>query len=58
MVAPVGVGIALDHFLGWSPWATVGGAIFGLVGGLAHLIALSNRRHDAGPSTKPQQDKT
>jgi len=45
MVAPLVLGLFLDHQLGWMPWGTVAGAVFGLVAGLAHLIALSNPRH-------------
>lgn len=44
MVAPAGLGVVLDHYLNWSPWGVIVGAIFGLIAGLGHLIALSNRR--------------
>jgi F0F1-type ATP synthase assembly protein I len=47
MVAPVAVGLALDHYLKWSPWATVAGAGLGLAGGLVHLVVLLNRFEDA-----------
>jgi F0F1-type ATP synthase assembly protein I len=43
MVAPIGLGLALDYWLGWSPWGAVIGAVLGFVGGLAHLIILVNR---------------
>jgi F0F1-type ATP synthase assembly protein I len=43
MVAPILLGLALDHYLGWSPWGVVVGAGLGLVGGLAHLIHLSGK---------------
>jgi F0F1-type ATP synthase assembly protein I len=56
MVAPVGVGIALDHYLGWTPWGTIGGAVLGLVGGVAHLIALTNRSDDPGSSQTPREE--
>ncbi len=52
MVIPIGIGAALDHYLKWGPWGVVGGAIFGLVGGLAHLVALVNRE-DPSNSSKP-----
>lgn len=55
MVVPIGIGLALDYYLGWGPWATVGGALFGLVGGLLHLITLVNRQE--ANSSKPQQDR-
>jgi F0F1-type ATP synthase assembly protein I len=44
MVAFIGIGLALDYYLSWSPWGVVGGAVFGLVAGLAHLVALTNRQ--------------
>lgn len=40
MAAPIGLGFFLDLRLGTVPWLTVAGAVVGLVGGLAHLIAL------------------
>jgi F0F1-type ATP synthase assembly protein I len=43
MVAPIVVGLLLDHYLGWTPWALVGGAVLGLAGGLVHLIHLTNQ---------------
>ena len=52
MVIPIGIGAALDHYLKWTPWGTVGGAVFGLVGGLSHLVALSNRENQSD-SSKP-----
>ncbi len=55
MAAPAGIGIALDYYLGWRPWGVVGGAVFGLIGGLAHLIALANQQQDSG-SSKPRRD--
>ena len=52
MVVPLGVGVALDYYLGWKPWATVAGVVLGFVGGLAHLILLVNR-HDAADRSNP-----
>ncbi len=46
MVFPLGVGLVLDHYLNWSPWATVVGAVVGFVGGLFHLVIMVSR-HDA-----------
>jgi hypothetical protein len=43
MVVPIVIGILLDNNLGWKPWGVVGGAVLGLVGGLAHLIHQANR---------------
>lgn len=47
MVAPIGIGLLLDYWLGWAPWGVVSGAVVGLVGGIAHLVALANRRDDS-----------
>lgn len=55
MAAPILVGLLLDYSFGWSPWGVVAGAVFGLIGGLAHLVALSKRQHPNG-SSKPQRD--
>jgi hypothetical protein len=52
MVAPIGLGVALDCWLGWTPWATVAGAVFGFVGGLVHLVSMMNKENRNGP-TKP-----
>jgi F0F1-type ATP synthase assembly protein I len=46
MVAPLGIGLGLDFYFGWLPWATVTGAVLGFVGGFIHMLALVNR-HDA-----------
>jgi F0F1-type ATP synthase assembly protein I len=43
MVAPIGLGVALDYYLGWTPWATITGVILGLAGGLLHLFALAKQ---------------
>lgn len=47
MVAPIGIGLLLDYQFGWSPWGVVIGAVIGLVGGIAHLVALANRTGDS-----------
>lgn len=52
MVSPIGVGILLDVYLGWSPWGVIGGAVLGLCGGMAHLISLTNRQ-DQSKSSQP-----
>jgi F0F1-type ATP synthase assembly protein I len=54
MVTPVGIGLALDYYLGWSPWGAVGGAVLGLVLGLIHLVALSNQQ-DRDPPRPPRK---
>jgi len=55
MVVPIGLGVLLDRYLGWEPWATVVGAVIGLVGGFAHLM-LVLKRHDSDQNTPPGRD--
>lgn len=55
MAAPIAVGWALDHYLGWTPWGIIGGAVFGLIAGLAHLVALANRPPN-GDSSQPRPE--
>jgi F0F1-type ATP synthase assembly protein I len=52
MVMPMVVGIALDSYFGWSPWATVVGVVLGFTGGIVHLIVLANRA-DINRSSRP-----
>jgi F0F1-type ATP synthase assembly protein I len=56
MVAPIGVGLALDYFLGWSPWGVVGGAVLGLVGGVAHLVVLMNQREQSNSDKQRRRE--
>jgi len=46
MAAPPGIGALLDHWLGWSPWGVVVGAVLGLFTGLFQLVRLANRQDD------------
>src|SRR5262245_15568427 len=46
MVAPIVLGLFLDHHFGWQPWCTVVGAIIGLVGGVGHLVQMQKRLQD------------
>lgn len=56
MVVPIGVGLLLDSYLGWSPWGIVGGTVLGFFGGLFHLFAMLKRfEKDEPPS--PNRDK-
>jgi membrane associated rhomboid family serine protease len=43
MFVPIALGAILDGRLGWTPWATVTGAVIGLVGGLTHMLVLLRR---------------
>ena len=43
MVTPIALGLVIDYYLGWLPWATVVGAVLGLIGGLAHLVQLTKK---------------
>lgn len=43
MVVPAVVGLLLDLYLGWTPWALLAGTILGLAGGLYHLIAITKQ---------------
>jgi F0F1-type ATP synthase assembly protein I len=54
MVIPVVIGALLDHYLGWTPWAIIIGAVLGLVGGLSHLVAILNRNERTGSSQDGQ----
>lgn len=55
MVVPVGIGLALDHYLAWTPWGVVVGAVLGLVVGLTHLVTLVNQKDQNGANKPPQQ---
>ena len=57
MVAPIGLGLALDYWLGSSPWGAVIGAILGFVGGIIHLIVLVNQRKEKEESEPARKDK-
>jgi F0F1-type ATP synthase assembly protein I len=43
MVVPLALGAWLDYVMGWTPWAAVAGAVLGFVGGMIHLISMSNK---------------
>lgn len=55
MAAPIGLGYLLDEWLGSLPWITIGGAVVGFVGGLAHLVVLSKRQPQHGPSKRDER---
>jgi F0F1-type ATP synthase assembly protein I len=52
MVVPMLVGIGLDYWLDWTPWATITGLILGFVGGLIHLVRMV-QQHDAQERRPP-----
>lgn len=55
MVAPVVFGLLLDHYLGWLPWGVIGGALLGLVGGIAHLVMIQGQAKE--PKTPQERDR-
>jgi F0F1-type ATP synthase assembly protein I len=54
MVAPLVLGLLLDRYLGWTPWATITGAMLGLIGGVIHLVVLQGR--PKGPGKRQSRD--
>jgi hypothetical protein len=54
MVAPIGLGLALDYSFGWLPWATVTCAVLGFVGGMVHLVVMV-QQHEAAQQRKPPE---
>lgn len=54
MVAPVILGLVLDHYLGSSPWCVLAGVVLGFAGGIVHLVAIVNRMNKA--ETKKPKD--
>ena len=57
MVVPLIVGLAIDSYVGTGPWLMVAGAVLGFVGGIMHLIALSNRQDRPGRKQEKEEDK-
>jgi F0F1-type ATP synthase assembly protein I len=55
MVAPIGLGLLLDHWLAWGPWGVIAGAVIGLVGGMAHLVSIL-RVKSSKDSTRRRRD--
>jgi F0F1-type ATP synthase assembly protein I len=55
MVVPLGLGLLLDHYVGWTaPWGLIGGTVLGFVGGLAHLVVLANQQNTPRPRKPPE----
>jgi len=57
MVAPLVLGLLLDHYLGWTPWGVIGGAMLGLFGGVAHLVVIQGRSKGPGSGNQPRRDR-
>jgi F0F1-type ATP synthase assembly protein I len=57
MVAPIIIGLFLDRYLGWTPWALIAGAVLGLCGGLAHLVHLLNQMDTKDSSRSDQEPR-
>lgn len=57
MAAPALIGLGLDYWFGWGPWGVITGAVIGLVGGLAHLVRLSqlSNQEQPPPEDGPQR---
>ena len=55
MVVPIVVGLVVDHYLKWTPWATIAGAVLGLCGGLVHLVHMLGKM-DAGDSSPSDRE--
>jgi F0F1-type ATP synthase assembly protein I len=56
MVAPIGMGVAVDYYFHCGPWGAVVGAVLGLGGGLTHLIYLSQKSDNN--ADKPSRSKS
>jgi F0F1-type ATP synthase assembly protein I len=56
MVVPVAVGAFLDHRYGWEPWGAVAGAVFGLVGGISHMLMMLRQQDDSPPSKSSREE--
>jgi hypothetical protein len=56
MVAPIGVGLGLDLWLGWLPWATLVGVVLGLTFSLMHLFNMVKRANEEeqSPPRRPE----
>ncbi len=57
MVVPIILGLVLDYQFGWMPWATVVGAILGLIGGISHLVVISSQSEKDQESRREQGEK-
>jgi len=59
MVAPIGLGVAIDLWIGWGPWLAIIGTILGLGLGMTHLFYVLNKIEKAEQQdTQKEQDKS
>jgi F0F1-type ATP synthase assembly protein I len=56
MVAPLIVGLVIDYYANWGPWAALSGIVLGFVGGICHIVVLSNKQEAAMRKKKPPGD--
>ncbi len=56
MVVPVLIGYFIDRRLGMTPWFTILGGVFGLSGGLWHLIRLTRGMGEKADSDRKRGD--
>jgi len=47
MVVPLIVGLVIDRYANTSPWFTISGVILGFVGGVTHIVVLTNQQEAA-----------
>jgi len=47
IVSPLIAGLLIDYFVGTMPWCTLGGIVVGFVGGVTHIVLLSNKQEAA-----------
>lgn len=52
MVVPILIGVWADGKFGTGPWGLVAGAVFGLGGGMAHLVLVSRRADQPTPGSE------
>lgn len=58
MVAPIGLGLWLDHAFGLMPWCTIAGALIGLLGGMAHLLVILQQANRKTPPEPADEERT
>ena len=58
LIGPVILGILLDTWLDWKPWATIAGVLLGLLGCLALLIRMNRQSMRGKSNSDSQSDRT